>query len=171
MDPRIVANAVLRRAEHRGVALTNLDVQKIVYFLHGGFLRETGSALIDGEFQAWDFGPVHPVLYDAFKAHQDRPIDALARRFDPIRRQSVDLPKLDDRRVEDFLDSNLPHLFSIPTFKLVQITHMPGTPWSRTMEAATKRTNLGMVISNKVIAQHFEGEGVLRPAARQKSAA
>lgn len=157
LDPRIVANAVLSRANRNGVALTNLDIQKMLYLLHGRFLQETGQPLVSGEFQAWEYGPVHRVLYDAFKANKDAPIDAPAKRLDPIRRRFVELPRLDNPQVEDFLDANLPHLLSWPTFKLVQITHAPGTPWSRTMEAGAEHTNLGMVITNEMIARHFEG--------------
>jgi uncharacterized phage-associated protein len=171
LDPRIVANAVLSRADRSGVALTNLDVQKIVYLLHGLFLQQTGQPLVTGDFQAWEYGPVHRVLYESFKSFKDSPIDSPARRLDPIRRRFVDLPRLDDPAVEDFLDANLPRLFTLPTFKLVQITHAPGTPWSRTMEAGTKHTNLGMVITNDLIKRHFEGAAVFGRVARGTVAA
>lgn len=157
-DPRTIANAVLKRAENQGRALTNLDVQKVVYLLHGAFLRETKRPLVSGSFEAWQFGPVHRTLYDAFKAYGDAPIDAPAKRFDPISRTFSSLPPLDDPEVESFLDSNLSRFIRVPTFKLVQLTHAEGTPWSRTMEAAERKTNVGMVISNDVIARHFEGD-------------
>ncbi|MBR0672827.1 Panacea domain-containing protein [Neoroseomonas soli] len=171
LDPRIVANTVLSRANRSGIALTNLDIQKMLYLLHGEFLRQTRQPLVTGEFQAWEYGPVHRVLYDAFKSYKDGPIDGPARRLDPIRRRYVELPRLDDPMIEDFLDANLTRLLSIPTFKLVQITHAPGTPWSRTMEAGTKKTNLGMVISNEMIARHFEGAVVFGRAAKGMVAA
>jgi uncharacterized phage-associated protein len=159
-DPRTIANAVLRRAQSRGRAMTNLDMQKVVYLLHGAFLRETKSPLVAGNFEAWQFGPVHKVLYDAFKSQGDAPIEAPARRFDPVRRLHQDLPALDDAEVESFLDSNLARFLDIPTFKLVQLTHSEGTPWSRTMEAAERKTNVGMVIPNDIIARYFEGDRI-----------
>jgi uncharacterized phage-associated protein len=162
-DPRIIANAVLRRAEARGYALTNLDLQKIVYLLHGGFLRQTGKPLVAGEFVAWEYGPVHRVLYDAAKSWGDTPVDRPLTKLDPIRRQRVPVPALDDPEVEEFLDANLGRFLVIPTYQLVQLTHAPGTPWSRTMEAAETRANVGMVISNDLIAQHYEGASVGEP--------
>jgi uncharacterized phage-associated protein len=161
-DPRIIANAVLTRAERVGRLLTNLDIQKLVYLLHGRFLTTAGRPLVTGEFSAWQYGPVHPVLYDAFKAHQEGPIDRPALRYDPVRRQFAPMALLADPEVEDLLDSTLPDLLGIPTYALVQITHAEGTPWSKTMAAAVERANVGMVISNALIASHFEGDGVGR---------
>lgn len=163
-DPRVIANAVLSRASRLGHPLTNLDLQKIVYLLHGFFLRQTGRPLVTGEFVAWDYGPVHRALYDALKVHGDAFVDTPARKYNPFTRQHVDLPLLDDPEAEALLDSNLAALLAIPTFELVQLTHAPGTPWSRTMDAAEKRVNIGMVIENDLIATHFEGDAVTRRA-------
>lgn len=166
-DPRIIANAVLSRAMRVGRLLTNLDVQKLVYLLHGKFLKMTGRPLVSGEFAAWQYGPVHPVLYDAFKVHQDGPIDAPAKRFDPVRRQYCPLTELADPEVDDLLDATLPGLLAVPTYALVQITHAEGTPWSKTMAAAETRTNVGMVIPNALIASDFEDDGVGREVERR----
>ena len=37
--------------------VTNLALQKILYLAHMVHLGRTGRALIDGEFEAWDYGP------------------------------------------------------------------------------------------------------------------
>lgn len=76
IDPRIIANAVLDRAAAEGRPVTNLDLQKIVYFLHGHYLVRHQRPLVEGEFEAWPYGPVHRVLYDAFRAYNDTPISA-----------------------------------------------------------------------------------------------
>lgn len=156
-DPRIIANEVLTRANARGVQLTNLDIQKLVYFLHGEFLVKTGKPLVQGDFEAWQFGPVHRILYDAFRGFAAGPIERPARRFDPVKREHHDLPRVVEGETRAFLDSTLDRYLEIPTFMLVQITHSPGTPWSRTMQAAETKTNVGMVIKNELILQYFEG--------------
>lgn len=156
-DPRIIANEVLRRASQRGKTISNLHLQKIIYFLHGEWLALTGQPLVSGEFEAWQYGPVHRVLYDAFRDFGDAPIDSVARKFDPIRREFRPLPGLKEEAVRDFLDATLPRYIDVPPFILVQRTHAPGTPWSRTMEGAEVRANVGMVIENDLIAEHFEG--------------
>lgn len=156
-DARVIANAVLQRAARKGLRLTNLDIQKLVYLLHGAFLQQTGRPLVQGEFEAWQYGPVHRVLYNAFRSAADGPIDGFARKLDPVTRTQVDLPKLNDPEAEEILDTNLNKFLSLPTHALVQLTHAPGTPWSRTFAEAETRPNVGMIISNSVIALHFEG--------------
>jgi uncharacterized phage-associated protein len=96
IDARIIANAVLDRAEASGRQITNLDLQKIVYFLHGHFLRKHGIPLVASEFEAWPYGPVHKTLYDAFRSYNDTSIEGRADSFDPVKRTRKSLPSLTD---------------------------------------------------------------------------
>ena len=143
IDPRIIANAVLDRAAEEGRPVTNLDLQKIIYFLHGHFLRRFHKPLVTGEFEAWPYGPVHRVLYDAFKAYNDTPIEGRATAFDPVRRQVRELPELDDLDVVGVLDDVLDFYLDMTTGSLVRLTHSAGTPWSRTVEEAENHVNVG----------------------------
>lgn len=156
-DPRVIANAVLKFGAARGRPVTNLQMQKIVYFLHGEWLLQTGQPLVTGHFEAWQHGPVHRTLYDAFRLYEDTPIEAEAKKFDPITRRHAALPELRDQEVIRFLDATLPDYIDVPAFILVQRTHAEGTPWTRTMESAETKANVGMVIDNSTIARHFEG--------------
>ncbi|MCK1693757.1 SocA family protein [Bradyrhizobium sp. 144] len=54
--------------------VTNLALQKILYLAHMVHLGRTGQRLIEGEFQAWDYGPVNPQLYRAVNMFGDEPI-------------------------------------------------------------------------------------------------
>lgn len=157
LDARIIANTVLDRADARHRAITNLDLQKIVYFLHGHFLRAHDRPLVRGEFEAWPYGPVHRVLYDAFKAYNDTPIEGRATAFDPVRRQVRELPELDDLDVVGVLDDVLDFYLDMTTGSLVRLTHSAGTPWSRTVEEAEKHVNVGMRIPDSLISEFFEG--------------
>lgn len=167
-DPRVIANAVLDRAEERGLTVTNLDMQKIVYFLHGHFLRRHGRPLVVGEFEAWQYGPVHRVLYDAFKRFEDGPIEARADRFDPIRQERKKLPRLDDSAANVVIGDVVDRYLDMPTWTLVAITHGEGTPWQLTMEQAQRRVNVGMRIPNALIAERFEGDTVRSSHADQR---
>lgn len=156
-DPRIIANFVLDRADDRGREITNLDLQKIIYFLHGHYLRQHRKPLVEGEFEAWPYGPVHRVIYDAFKSYNDTPIDGRATAFDPVRRQRRELPTLADAAIVELIDAVLSHYLDMPTYSLVHLTHSEGTPWSRTVNEAERRLNVGMKISDKLIQECFEG--------------
>lgn len=156
IDGRIIANAVLDRAYAKGRAITNLDLQKLVYFMHGHFLLRHHRPLVQGEFEAWSYGPVHRVIYDAFKKYEDSPIGGHAMAFDPITRSLRQLGALRDREALATLDDLLGHYVAMSTYSLVDLTHRPGTPWSRTVEAAESRINIGMKISNAIIREFFE---------------
>ncbi len=156
-DARAVANYVLERAWEAGYDLTQIDIQKICYFLHGHHLVEHGAPLISTEFEAWDYGPVQRVLRGSFKKFGDQPIRELASAFDPIRRVKRELPKISDNAAIDTIEKHLPLYLDVPSFELVEMTHQPGTPWSQTMEDAKVRVNVGMRIENQTIAERFEG--------------
>ncbi|SEB54632.1 Uncharacterized phage-associated protein [Nitratireductor aquibiodomus] len=156
-DARIIANEVLARAWAEGLELTQIDVQKIVYFLHGHHLVEHGKPLVKSEFEAWEYGPVQRSLYDGFKKFGDQPISEFAEKFDPIKRTTAELPKLTDNAAVSTIERHLYKYLEVPSFALVEMTHRPDTPWSRTIESAKTHVNVGMRIKDDLILSHFEG--------------
>ena len=159
LDARIIANFVLDRADERGLGVSNLDLQKIVYFLHGHYLVQYHEPLVSGEFEAWPYGPVHRSIYDAFRAYNDTPIDGRATAFDPLKRQRRPLPPFSNERMVLMVNRVLDYYLDMPTFMRVELTHAEGTPWSRVVSDAEKRPNVGMRIPNDLIEKHFEGAG------------
>lgn len=157
VDARIIANEVLRRAWALGFEPTQIDVQKICYFLHGHHLKDHGAAMIRTEFEAYQYGPVQSVLLESFRKWGDEPIGELARKFDPVKRVHVDLPAIEDNAIMDTIDRYVEDYLAMPSFLMVDITHAKGTPWSRTMDAAKNSVNIGMRITNEMIGSFFEG--------------
>lgn len=48
-------------------SLSNLKLQKILYYCQGGHYQRTGQVLINDEnFEAWAYGPVLPSIYRRF---------------------------------------------------------------------------------------------------------
>ena len=73
-DARSVANRLLDEADRLNIEITNLSLQKLLYFSHGFSLLEYGEPLVAGYFEAWDHGPVHPLVYRSFKKAGRGPI-------------------------------------------------------------------------------------------------
>lgn len=46
--------------------LTNLKLQKLLYFAWIKYFEKTGKTLFDDEFEAWKYGPVVPSVYYDF---------------------------------------------------------------------------------------------------------
>ena len=47
--------------------LTNIKINKLVYFAQVECLRTHGHRLFDEPMQAWEYGPAEPSVYTAFK--------------------------------------------------------------------------------------------------------
>ena len=75
-DARQIANAILDVSSREGFKITNLALNKIVFFAHGWCLATRGEPLVDSVFEAWQFGPVHPQIYRQLKEFRDGPITA-----------------------------------------------------------------------------------------------
>ena len=57
-DGRAVANFVLDFCDQHQRGITNLSLQKIVYFCHVWSLIEFDRPLVKQRFEAWQYGPV-----------------------------------------------------------------------------------------------------------------
>ena len=156
-DARVIANELLKTAWQMDLDMTQLDVQKICYFLNGHHIVDHGAPMILTEFEAWTHGPVQRTLYDAFKRFGDGPITEMAVAFDPIRRKPRELPSIESNSVKDTIERYLPRYLCIPAHELVGITHRRGTPWQITMTLAETTVNIGMKIATETIAKNFEG--------------
>src|SRR5271156_1137521 len=82
-DPRSICNLILDEANAASCSITNLALQKLLYFAHGLHLVETKTPLVTGFFEAWQFGPVHPTAYHSFKTAGANPIVFRASIRDP----------------------------------------------------------------------------------------
>ena len=63
-----VANYLLSKAdEEAGDAISNLKLQKLVYYVQGFSLAMNDRPMFEDDIFAWQHGPVVPSLYHAFK--------------------------------------------------------------------------------------------------------
>jgi len=67
-----------------GDALTNLKLQKLLYYAQAWFLALIDRGIFQEDFQAWVHGPVLPSQYHRFRACEWRPIDLRVRRADAL---------------------------------------------------------------------------------------
>jgi uncharacterized phage-associated protein len=58
---------MIRFCHEHGDCLTNLKLQKLVYYTQAWYLGINGTPLFKDDFQAWIHGPVIPSLYQRFK--------------------------------------------------------------------------------------------------------
>lgn len=153
-DGRAIANFVLDYCERRGRSVTNLSLQKIVYFCHVWSLIDLGRPLVRHKFEAWEFGPVLPYLYREFKDHDRSPIMKRATMLDAsdgrarVARYDLD-PATDSllRRIVDFYSR-------MSASDLVKLSHADGGPWHRVWFHGGN-VNPGMRIDDSAIREFY----------------
>lgn len=73
-NPFAVANFIIDIAIEKDKPVTNLKLQKIMFFLQGYCLSKYRVPLIDGSFSKWRYGPVEEEVYIEFKNNGSFPI-------------------------------------------------------------------------------------------------
>lgn len=156
-DARGIANLILDFADEEQVKLSNLQLQKVLYFCHAHFLIANGTQLVHGKFQAWEHGPVMRYVYDEFKAHGRNKITNRATKLNHAagRREIVTVDIRDDYLELLRLVSNFYSRFSAS--KLRAMSHASGGPWDVVWNNP-RGINPGMYIPDELICKLHPSE-------------
>lgn len=144
-----LANYILKRAEGKE-PVTNLKLQKILYYVQGYFLAKFDRPLFPDEIQAWKFGPVVPSVYYEFSAYGPDTLKATEDTSDTM--ISSCTPE-EVTLINDVIDQKL----ALRAGKLVDDTHKE-TPWlNATLGGHVIRPNT--VISIDSMKEYFKTQG------------
>jgi uncharacterized phage-associated protein len=153
-DVRAVANIALDFASEKGVSLTNITINKIVFFLHAWYLAKTGKPLVSAKVEAWEYGPVFRELYGEFKHLGKKPITGRAFRRNPVTaNKEVCAEPIRDADL-DFLRLLLERYVGLSASKLVELSHVREGPWDQVYNHEGV-SNPGMQISDELIREYF----------------
>lgn len=64
-----VAKYIIKYCNESDYIISNLKLQKILYFVQAEFLICTDNACFSEDIRAWDFGPVIPEVYYKYKVY------------------------------------------------------------------------------------------------------
>ena len=123
-----------------GEFLTNLKLQKLLYYAQGFHLAVFGTPLFPDKIEAWMYGPVVPTVYEHYKDFGCSGISLSAKQV---------LVKL-KKEEEDLLYQVYNRYKSYSAIGLVELTHSE-PPW---MNANPK--GRGTVISNESMKSFFK---------------
>jgi len=149
-DSRAVANRILDSAERLGKRLTMMQLIKLVYIAHGWWLKASnGQPLTQDTPEAWQYGPVNRKVYQAFRSFGSRQIPVGYRASDPATGfpyfGSFSKPQV------QMIDSVVSNYGDMHAYRLSDITHQPGTPWS----IASENHGYYAPIPNELVHSHF----------------
>jgi uncharacterized phage-associated protein len=70
-----VANTFINIGVNAPEPITNMKLQKLLYYAQGWYLATTNNELFSEDFEHWTYGPVCPVIYQEFRCFGANPID------------------------------------------------------------------------------------------------
>mgnify|MGYP003134004672 CR=1 FL=1 len=154
-DPRAIANLILKCAEQRGYELSNLSIQKLLYFSHAKYLVRTGKPLVSGVFEAWEYGPVSRPVYDALKQYGKSPVTSEIKVRDPFSGQEAPPIAPREKDVVELVEDVVRGMGWLSAGRLVEISHAKDGPWSYVWNKAKTNPVLGNRITDIVTAERF----------------
>lgn len=155
-DPRALANLMLDEADRNGISVTNLALQKLLYFAHGIFLNETKRPLVKGHFEAWQYGPVHPIAYKAFRACGAEPIRIRAEAQDALTGRKKSIADPSNPAVRRLVQQVLNSYGKLSAGRLVDLSHAKNSPWHYVVDKGRTSIAFGLRIPDGVILERFK---------------
>jgi len=123
----LIAYAFVKKGIEEGKPLTQMKLQKVVYFAEGLSLAMGNLPLVKEDFQAWKYGPVIPAIYHDYKLYGSSPIldtQWVSWELD------LDLSSLSVES-KNTIDNTWKILQDIPGAQLSNWTHKADSPWSK----------------------------------------
>ncbi|MCZ6161977.1 Panacea domain-containing protein [Campylobacter ureolyticus] len=126
MKAQDLAVYIINRAIEFGNPVSNLKLQKILYFVNLLYLKKNKRFLIsdirENPFEAWQFGPVIENIYYKFSNYGGLSINLL----------QPEPQLLMDKNNKNTLDENIFKLISISPWTLVEWSHIKDGAWDKT---------------------------------------
>ena len=119
-----IADYFISLSNERHNLITNLKLQKLIYYAQAWHLAIYNKPLFEEDFEAWVHGPVLPALYNNYKHFSWKPIireDLEEGAFSQIE-QSL------DPTTQKFLGDLADEYFGLNAYELERLTHSEN-PW------------------------------------------
>ena len=135
-----IAKYIIWFCKDKGYSISNLKLQKLLYFVQAQFLVNEGKPAFQENIEAWDFGPVVPEVYQYFKIWGNSEIPSIG-----IKGSKNSIYQRDRKLIDNILKKCAPYTAAA----LVEITHSQ-RPWK---DAYEKYCN--NIITNESIREYF----------------
>ena len=152
-----IAKIIVNDAIDIGHPITNLKLQKLLYYVQAAFLVEYNTPCFDDDIVAWKYGPVVERVYNDFRIYGSNIINNRITQLrtaefngERIVFKTVDIDSLNIPEKDATLILSIVNKFSTYTaWQMVELTHKE-TPWAD--------TKIGDTISNDKIRTYFKNQ-------------
>lgn len=119
--PLDIAAYIVELSQNTGEPVTNMKLQKLVYYTYAWYAAEKGKPLFEEPIEAWKYGPVVASVYEAYKSFGADVIKAPQ--------------EGDSKNLDSFTISLIDDIFKVyggkSAIELVELTHSEA-PWRDT---------------------------------------
>jgi len=115
-SPKDISSFFILECRERGDLLTNLKLQKLLYYAQAWHLALLNKPLFAEDFQAWVHGPVLPSQYQRFKKSEWRPIA-----------EDISAPKLSSEVIIHLKE--IVNVFGVETASALELMTHNEQPW------------------------------------------
>ena len=133
-----IANFFIRKSLKEKKPITQIKLQKLIYFAHGFYLALKEEPLVGEKIEAWQFGPVVPSVYQKFKNWGNNSIDEVL-----IEHKENLIINQEDI---DFLELVWHKFSSYSAAQLVELSHEKDGPWYNAI--AKSKALVGYIVPN-----------------------
>ncbi len=128
-DANDVAKYVITRCTLNGKPISDLQLQKILYYIQLNFVRHLGYRAFNNEIEAWAFGPVIPDVYMRYRGFGSS----------LIRQIYAGIERLFTDKEKNVADNVIRVCCSLEPWELVDKSHCKGGPWDKVYKEGYKK--------------------------------
>lgn len=153
-----VSRYIINYCNDKNKNISNLKLQKILYFIQAYFLLAKNEPCFKEEIEAWQYGPVAPEAYHEFKCYASGPIPKidtytkLSISTDPKKHFEFNQlkfnPDIISKDDQILINKVVDKFIDLSTSRLVEITHKQ-SPWLNAFKSSSN------IISNNSIKEFF----------------
>lgn len=126
-----VANAFIALAKRDGREISNMMLQKLMYFAQGHSLGLRNQPIVDEAPEAWTYGPVFPTVYHHFKAYGGSSITHPVSWYDPSQGMYVLPPPIQDPEDWQMIEAVWDAYKDRSPIELSNMSHVKDGPWDK----------------------------------------
>lgn len=130
-DVRSIANWFIDKANEKKTSVSNMSLNKLVYFSYEQAILLLGRILTEARPQAWQHGPVFREIYHSSKENAADAVSKRIQKFDPRVRKQVDCNDAFPLEVVELLEQVWNKFGSKRGSDLRNISHDTDGPWEQ----------------------------------------
>jgi len=144
----LISDYFIGLSNETGSLITNLKLQKLVYYAQAWSLALNNKELFSNDFEAWVHGPVLFDLYNNYRAQKWNPISKAVK--------LSDIESQLDAETKALLEDVAQVYFELDAYKLERLTHLEA-PWLEARGSIAENEPCNNIISKTTMKSYYNG--------------